>query len=568
MPYIIYKSNGLKLTTVADGSIESKTTPLTFVGKNYAGYGEILDQNLAKLLENFANSAAPNNPMTGQLWYDTSVKLLKFYDGARFKKIQSFDVGTTAPTTNTPGDLFFNNFEQKLYLFNGERFILIGPQDSQLAGTSVVAKFAESGAVTRPVLDFTITDTAGNKDVAVVSSKDEFTLNATDDHWSLSYTDIKPGLTLPGADQYGNSLSGNDNGKGRGFYFWGTAGTATGLVDTTVNPPVYRPVSYFAKQSDLAGIVGTGLNIDSDNGVLVGSAGIFRFHADSGAKSGLISGVADTRRIVFRVYSVSQAQTTATITLDQNVVVPNSDWGISLGSTATPFTNVYANNVFSSYSSATTIRAETFQGVSFQGTFTGALTGSVLGNITSDVVNGIELRTRTGGVRITENYLVADDYVSTRKLYAYGESEGSSGQIQGQWTLIGSSTLKATYSDIAERYHADAIYDEGTVLVVGGTYEVTTTNKKAHTSPAGIVSTKPAYMMNEEAGPSETHPYIALKGRIPCKVIGPIYKGDRLVTGSVPGYAQPFFPGDDPNAVLAIALEDFEGDFGKIEVKV
>jgi hypothetical protein len=75
-------------------------------------------------------------------------------------------------------------------------------------------------------------------------------------------------------------------------------------------------------------------------------------------------------------------------------------------------------------------------------------------------------------------------------------------------------------------------------------------------------------MMNKAAGPDSTHPYIALKGRIPCKVVGIIHKGDRLVTSTRHGYAEAFQLGDDPTAVIGIALEDNIGDSGMIEIKV
>ena len=123
------------------------------------------------------------------------------------------------------------------------------------------------------------------------------------------------------------------------------------------------------------------------------------------------------------------------------------------------------------------------------------------------------------------------------------------------------------YADLAERYEADAIYEPGTVLVIGGSKEVTTTTKYADTRVAGIVSKNPAYMMNSEAGTDETHPYIALKGRVPCKVVGSILKGDLLVTSTRLGHAEKangFLSG----AIIGKALEDnFEGS-AVIEVLV
>ena len=147
-----------------------------------------------------------------------------------------------------------------------------------------------------------------------------------------------------------------------------------------------------------------------------------------------------------------------------------------------------------------------------------------------------------------------------------------SGVIQGRWTLSGSSTLQATYADIAERYEADDIYEPGTVLVIGGEKEVTISTKECQLAIAGIVSTNPAYMMNSDAGNDETHPYIALKGRVPCKVIGDIKKGDLLTTSTIPGVAcsmdadSAFY---SANAVLGRALEDYQSKIvGLIQVKV
>ena len=133
--------------------------------------------------------------------------------------------------------------------------------------------------------------------------------------------------------------------------------------------------------------------------------------------------------------------------------------------------------------------------------------------------------------------------------------------------ILNVTAASALYADLAERYEADAEYDYGTVLVIGGTKEVTTTDKVADTRVAGIVSKNPAYMLNSDAGSDETHPYIALKGRVLCKVVGPIKKGDILVTSEHPGYAQKS-PGIWPGAIIGKALEDHSEGFGIIEVKV
>jgi len=133
---------------------------------------------------------------------------------------------------------------------------------------------------------------------------------------------------------------------------------------------------------------------------------------------------------------------------------------------------------------------------------------------------------------------------------------------------INVTATSSRYADLAERYAADAVYEIGTVLVIGGEKEVTTTGIKANTAVAGIVSKNPAYMMNSDAGTDETHPYIALKGRVPCRVQGRIEKGDLLVTSFHPGYAAAWTEGDSPNAVIGKALSGQEKGYGIIEVLV
>jgi hypothetical protein len=135
--------------------------------------------------------------------------------------------------------------------------------------------------------------------------------------------------------------------------------------------------------------------------------------------------------------------------------------------------------------------------------------------------------------------------------------------------ILNATAASALYADIAERYEADAVYEPGTVLMHGGAKEVTLATIHATETVAGIVSTKPAYMMNSDAGNDETHPYIALKGRVPCKVIGPVKKGELLVaSGLKPGYATARQLGDGPHAVVGKALENFSRPSGVIEVKV
>jgi hypothetical protein len=103
-------------------------------------------------------------------------------------------------------------------------------------------------------------------------------------------------------------------------------------------------------------------------------------------------------------------------------------------------------------------------------------------------------------------------------------------------TIFSGTATQARFADLAERYVADRAYEPGTVLVFGGTEEVTESTVKCDRKVAGVVSTNPAYLMNSQLE-GDTVVDLALQGRVPCKVIGKVEKGDILVTSAVPGYA-------------------------------
>ena len=129
-------------------------------------------------------------------------------------------------------------------------------------------------------------------------------------------------------------------------------------------------------------------------------------------------------------------------------------------------------------------------------------------------------------------------------------------------TLTASS---AKYADLAERYHAGSPIEAGTVVCFGGDNEIEMCNEDGCTAVAGVVSTAPAFMMNREAGDDNTHPYVALAGRVPCKVMGPVRKGDLLMS-AMNGYAKAGeFKG---GAMIGKALENFDGETGTIEILV
>ena len=636
MPYILYKSNGQKLTTVTDGSIDKITTDLTFVGKNYAGYGETLNQNLVKLLENFANTTQPAQPVIGQLWYDSANKKITIYNGTRFKAVTNFDTGTSLPKDNSKGDLFFNETQQKLYFYNGTKFVLIGPYQSEFSGTALIPTLSiGDDDLEKYTLKFTIDDGTGPMVVGVVA-RDNFVPNAVD---SLATVDgfnvVRKGISLPGTTlQTGDSTS-------DGFYFWGTAGTALGMVEVTPGQPsVYHAAAEYALKTYIDGKIANGLNIPNDAGVTIGfSNPTIQLHS-SGGNEGKLSVIGSNNGTLSINLNMTDATTVLTEVMHfyRNTIIPNTLIGVDLGSPASRFSNLWANTTTSILSYANTftgnligdvrgnvrgnttgthfgnVIANTVTATQFLGPLTGdingnlvtslvsaagglpsspaslrgqwtlesgsSLSGNIIGTITGDtigvhrgnvlssVITGTNIYGTTANIT---NILSSGGYtgdVSTAKISALGGSINSTAMIRGQWTLDPGSTLQSTYADLAERYHADAVYEPGTVLIIGGENEVTTTEVSADTRVAGVVSKNPAYLLNSEAGSDETHPYIALKGRVFCKVVGHIRKGQPLVTSHRPGYAQGWQGGDNPAAIIGKALEEHSEGLGVIEIKV
>lgn len=108
-------------------------------------------------------------------------------------------------------------------------------------------------------------------------------------------------------------------------------------------------------------------------------------------------------------------------------------------------------------------------------------------------------------------------------------------------TTFDGTATSALYADVAERYAADMTLESGTVVVFGGEAEITQSSRGYDTRVAGVISTQPGYMLNAQAGGDnrdQTHPYLALTGRVPCKVVGKVEKGDLLTTSDTPGHAQ------------------------------
>ena len=189
--------------------------------------------------------------------------------------------------------------------------------------------------------------------------------------------------------------------------------------------------------------------------------------------------------------------------------------------------------------------------VSVSGTVTSA---SVVGGVMSGSSLSVTTGTITGGNIVNGN----------------GNGVGNIGSSTTYFNTVFAKATSAQYADLAEMYCADSNYAPGTVVEFGGTAEVTATNESHSTRVAGIISTNPSYLMNSTLD-CENALEVALVGRVPCSVVGTIYKGDRLVaSGLFPGVATALDMRQyQPGCIVAKALEDYNStEPGVIEVAV
>lgn len=238
--------------TVEDQTLNNETS-LTFVGKNYAGYAPIVAENFLHLLENFAKTSAPDNPVQGQLWYDNTagVNLLKVFDGTTWTAAGSVKKASTAPAVNNSlkGDLWVDTANQQLYVFSGSSWLLVGPQYSAGLKTGpTIETIVDTDNVSRNVITFYSEDYR----IAIIS-KTAFTPKST----IAGFTTIGQGINISAVDATSSTAP---------TKMWGTASQADALVvnGTTVNSANFL-------RSDQSSTTNYSINIRSNGGVSIGS---------------------------------------------------------------------------------------------------------------------------------------------------------------------------------------------------------------------------------------------------------------------------------------------------------
>jgi hypothetical protein len=249
MAYTINKTDGTVVTTITDGTVDN-TTSLQLFGKSYSGFGEGLNENLVKLLENAASTAAPSAPLKGELWFDTTTNQLKVYDGTSFKPTGGSKSSSSQPTSPSAGDLWHDTANDQVSVYTGSAWLLVGPvyTSGQTLSGWLIETLASAGG--NKVVSSMY---AGNTRVAILS-KETFTPSAT----QTGFASIKAGLTL-------NSTL--------GAVFDGTNTQAANIdVSSTTNTSGTVIAGGNFLRADAADTTTGALTVDADGGVIIGDA--------------------------------------------------------------------------------------------------------------------------------------------------------------------------------------------------------------------------------------------------------------------------------------------------------
>jgi len=463
MAYVINRFNGQQLVSVEDGTVD-QTTDIKLVGKNYSGYGEAQNENFIHMLEHFAGTSAPTKALSGQVWFDSATNKLKFYTGDTWKNAGGAEVNSTEPAGLNEGDLWYSTTSNQLFAkTNTGEFILVGPQAAGDGSTQMLStSVLDAGSVERNIIVALINDNP-----QFIISTVEFTLNTTQPAGTVNLTGfslIKKGITLLNTSTSGITTDAGDTGEP---VIWGTASDALRLGGVLASDYLTSSSGAF---TDVVTFVDAGFRVGNSNDLHVkivdGNVGQITNEVGDEIKLGTKLASAGSADVLLRLRNT---------TTDKGLF-PASDNVYALGSSSLKFSNVVAT------------------------TFTGTATQATALYTGSTYVQGRTTATaNTVAVRDSSGNITANEFNGT--------------------------ATKARYADLAEKYTTDKEYPVGTAMAVSNaSASAETASAKSSDICIGVISEKPAYLMNAEIDGQA----IALKGRVPVRVKEPVSKGQAI----------------------------------------
>jgi hypothetical protein len=593
MAYTITLTDGTVFATINDGTINTNSS-MTLVGKNYAGYGDFLNENYIHLLESGSNTTAPSAPLTGQLWWDKTNNLLKVYNGSIFKTISAATSSATAPVSNVIGDLWYDTTNAQLKVWTGSAFIVVGPAFSSSQGTS--------GAIPETITDsvgatkFITSIYVNNNRVAIAYDGASFVPQAS---LLSTFPNIFPGITLTTTNS---------------AIFAGTANNASNLNSLQS--------SQFMRSDTNTSTTGT-LNVLNNSGLSVGATNAISMTQST--NDGLIRSSINGANLVIQsnvggtIFNVASALGTGVFAVANSATVGTTlsaagnitGGNVNTGGLVSATGNVRGGNIVSVASiSGVGITATgniTGNNVSSTNAITAGTTVSAAGNITAGsgaffLGNGSQLTGLSAAVSVTQiqngtsqvqigasggnaNVTIGGTsnvvvFTGTTTFFAGNVSVpgiektgpnavGNIGSSINYFNRVFATATTALYADVAERFEADELLAPGTVVELGGTKEITRAKNDLTETVFGVISTQPAYTMNGGAGDDITHPAVAMTGRVPVQVIGSVRKGDRLVSAGN-GVARSARAGEATafNVIGRALVDKLDPDQGTIEAIV
>jgi|7_EtaG_2_1085326.scaffolds.fasta_scaffold00735_4 hypothetical protein len=536
MAYTINKTDGTILATITDGTTNTSVTNLTLIGKSYSGWGENLNENLVRLLENAASTSSPTTPLRGQLWFDVNTGQLKVYNGSQFEPAGGAQPATTEPTAPGSGDLWLDSTNDQVFVYTGDSRSHQTNDKWELVGPAFTAGQTESGWKIE-----TLASGGGNKVVSsmyangtrvAILSKETFTPSVT----QSGFASIKAGMTL------NSTLSAVFEGTNTSAAYIDVSGTTDSSASLIAGGNFLR-----ANASDTT----TGaLTIDNDTGIIIGDSQdltisvssndvtiaqteqdkdlIFTVNDNGSTVEAMRLVGADARLRVkdLEVTGTQVIMNTTNMTIEDNILELNRN--VSSAAGMPDFSGIKAN------------RGEA-------GTGTEEDLFWVWDETFSD--DGTTVYGNAGGAWTAYR---SDDDLSNKDL------------VDIRANVVHALATSATYADLAEKYTTDSDYEPGTVMMFSGDPEVTMCNKDMCTRVAGVISENPAYLMN--ASLTNSAAVVALIGRVKVKVKGTVQPGDMLVSAG-DGFAR---AESNPSlgSVIGKALSSHSESEGTIEMVV
>ena len=624
MTYSVQNTDGSRTINVAASQVNSSFS-VALVGRNVSGYGQYFVQNAIRHLENFASTSAPSDSvlLTGQIWYDKNESVMRVYDGSGWRRM-SATVSATAPSGGVAsGTQYYSTVDDKLKIHDGTGFVeasYAGKVSNEYSSDSAIGSPTKYGTRIRNmyipddtgayravlalmyVSDGTGTAgfTNGESIMAIFSDHAAFDVHTTtaarveglgdvaiyaelNDTSDGIGTRIKPGMNLrkkyagtavalANVATYADTanaiyVSGSNIASSKIFHQDSTALIPSTTDSVTIGNVDQRFSTLFidtiqvgdASSNTAQYIKKAGANVVLDIGesaapidnlyvtnvTLANGGGISGLNVESFGTSGSPIDTAFISNVASGTFHLTSAGLHGNVVDSGGTVILDVSAGeVSQINAAQTLTNKTLGTVLAANNSQNIGNATTGFGTVFASTFSGT-TGTLTGTSTAATFTDGTLSINSGAI-------------------TGGVSASFTGNVGA--TYFNGIATSAQYADMAEKYVADADYEPGTVVKFGGPLEITQTLEHADTEVFGVISTAPAYLMNDGI---EGLP-VALVGRVPVRVVGKVKKGERLVSSDVPGVAWALGEDEyDARAVIGRAIQDKDdGDEGVIEAAI